>query len=408
MICTSWPWERATEVPALESFNGRVLRDSGPRTPCGGGGSRPGARDGRGNVDGPLLALRVRHGYDRSSDPRSRNRPKVPKAQNFQGSRAVAARRAAGGGGGGLNRLLRGLVGESPGIEAVREKIQRLLDRKLGSRHLPPILLDGETGTGKGLVAWLIHRVGPRADGPFVPVNCAAIPETLLESELFGHERGAFTDARQAKPGLFQAAHRGTIFLDEIGLLPEVLQAKLLKVIEERSVRRLGATQSEHVDVWIISATNTDLSAAIATGKFRADLYHRLAVVPLSLPPLRERDDDALLLAEHFLARASADYGLPAKTLTADARAQVLTYSWPGNIRELANTMERAVLLSETPEVSAAVLELRDAPVGALAKTGRPARASPLNDAVHEHLQTVLNENNGNISRTAAVLGITR
>src|SRR5438046_2584676 len=166
MICTSWPWERATEVAALESFNGRVLRDSVPRTPCGGGGSRPGARDGRGNVDGPLLALRVRHGYDRSSDPRSRNRPKVPKAQNFQGSRAVAARRAAGGGGGGLNRLLRELVGESPGIEAVREKIQRLLDRKLGSRHLPPILIDGETGAGKGLVAWLIHRAGPRADRP--------------------------------------------------------------------------------------------------------------------------------------------------------------------------------------------------------------------------------------------------
>jgi transcriptional regulator with AAA-type ATPase domain/tetratricopeptide (TPR) repeat protein/ABC-type lipoprotein export system ATPase subunit len=299
------------------------------------------------------------------------------------------------------------VMGTSRAIGSLRAEIRRLVGSRPAHR-LPSILIQGETGTGKGLVAKLLHRLGARRDGAFVDVNCAAIPETLLESEFFGYERGAFTDARRSKPGLFQTAHRGTIFLDEIGLLPEVLQAKLLKVIEERSVRRLGATQSEHVDVWIISATNTDLSAAIATRKFRADLYHRLAVVPLVLPPLREREDDALLLAEHFLARASADYGLPAKTLTADARARVLTYSWPGNVRELANTMERAALLSETPEVSAAVLELRDVPPSAPAETGRPARSTPLNDAIHEHLQTVLNETNGNISRTAAVLGISR
>ncbi len=225
-----------------------------------------------------------------------------------------------------MNTLLKELIGESPGIEAVREKIRRLLDRKLGSRHLPPILLDGETGTGKGLVAWLIHRVGPRADGPFVPVNCAAIPETLLESELFGHERGAFTDARQAKPGLFQAAHRGMIFLDEIGLLPEGLQAKLLKVIEERSVRRLGSTRSEPVDVWIVAATNEDLAGATRARRFREDLYHRLAVLTLWVPPLRERGEDVLFLADHFLARACAEYGLPAKIFTPDARAALLGY----------------------------------------------------------------------------------
>ncbi len=305
-----------------------------------------------------------------------------------------------------MNELLE-LMGASQAIESLRADIRRIVGSRAAQR-LPSVLIQGETGTGKGLVAKLLHRLGPRRDAAFVDVNCAAIPEALLESEFFGYERGAFTDARRSKPGLFQTAHRGTIFLDEIGLLPELLQAKLLKVIEERSVRRLGATQNEHVDVWVISATNTDLTAAIATGKFRADLYHRLAVMPLLLPPLRERDDDALLLAEHFLARASADYGLPAKTLTSDARAQVLAYSWPGNVRELANTMERAALLSETPEVSAAGLELRDARAGAPAEMGRSVRALPLNNAVHEHLQTVLNETNGNISRAAAALGITR
>src|SRR5712692_7864530 len=163
------------------------------------------------------------------------------------------------------------LVGESPAIEAVRDQVRRLLTPRETGRRLPSILIHGETGTGKGLVARTIHRAGPRADGPFVDVNCAAIPETLLEAELFGFERGAFTDARRAKAGLFQAAHRGTIFLDEISLLPEALQAKLLKVIEEHSVRRLGATQNEPVDAWVISASNIDLPVAIQAGRFRED-----------------------------------------------------------------------------------------------------------------------------------------
>src|SRR5439155_25027242 len=155
------------------------------------------------------------------------------------------------------------IVGESPAIEAVRDQIRRLLIRRESGRRLPSILINGETGTGKGLVARTIHRAGPRASGPFVDVNCAAIPETLLESELFGYERGAFTDARRSKPGLFQTAHRGTIFLDEVGLLAESLQAKLLKAIEERAVRRLGGTHTEPIDVWVISASNVDLPAAI-------------------------------------------------------------------------------------------------------------------------------------------------
>src|SRR6059036_1802313 len=160
------------------------------------------------------------------------------------------------------------LLGESPGIEAIRDKTVRLLERQRDARRLPPVLIEGETGTGKGLLARVIHRTGPRRDGPFVDVNCAAIPETLLEAEMFGFERGAFTDARRAKPGLLQTAHRGTLFLDEIGLLPAALQAKLLKVLEQRTVRRLGATRDEIVDVWIISATNEDLLGAVRQRRF--------------------------------------------------------------------------------------------------------------------------------------------
>src|SRR5437899_917112 len=205
------------------------------------------------------------------------------------------------------------LLGESPGIEAVRDKIKRLLTRQQDARRLPPVLIEGETGTGKGLLARLIHRAGPRPDGPFVDVNCAAIPETLLEAEMFGFERGAFTDARRAKPGLLQTAHGGTIFLDEVGLLSEGLQAKLLKVLEGRTVRRLGSTRDEAIDVWILTATNEDLKSAIQGRRFREDLYHRLAVLTLTLPPLRDRAGDILMLAEHYLARARiGKYGVRA------------------------------------------------------------------------------------------------
>src|SRR4029453_16747281 len=251
------------------------------------------------------------------------------------------------------------LLGDSAPIAEVRAQAVRLL-RSAGSpgRRLPPILILGETGTGKGLLAEAIHRDGARGTGPFVDVNCAAIPETLLEAELFGFERGAFTDARQAKPGLFQSANGGTIFLDEAGLLPISLQSKLLKVIEERSVRRLGSTRNEPLDVAIITATSEDLPLAVQEGRFRADLYHRLAVVTLNLPPLRARGRDVLLLAEDFLARICEDYGLPARTLTEDAHAALLAHPWTGNVRELANVLERASLLSDGPRLSAQDLGL--------------------------------------------------
>ena len=304
------------------------------------------------------------------------------------------------------------LLGESAGIAAVRQKIGQLLRRQTDARRLPPILIQGETGTGKGLVARAIHRAGPRRDGPFVDVNCAAIPETLLEAEMFGFERGAFTDARQAKVGLFQAAHRGTIFLDEIGLLPEALQAKLLKVIEEQAVRRLGSTRNEPVDVWILTATSEDLAAAVRERRFREDLYHRLAVVPVQLPPLRERGRDILLLAELSLARACADYQLPPKEFDAAARAALLAYRWPGNVRELNNVVERVALLSEGSRVTAEMLGLPQAPLVEPAEASREDTSVSLQEAVgnaeRAQLLKALGQTSWNVSRAATLLGISR
>jgi transcriptional regulator with AAA-type ATPase domain/tetratricopeptide (TPR) repeat protein len=307
-----------------------------------------------------------------------------------------------------MTKLLTELIGESPGVVAVREQVAQLLQRPGDGGRLPPILISGETGTGKGLLARAIHRAGPRAAGAFVDVNCAAIPESLLEAELFGFERGAFTDARHAKAGLFQTAHRGSIFLDEIGLLPEALQAKLLKVLEDRTVRRLGSTRVEPVDVWILAATNEDLEAAVRGRRFREELYHRLAVLTIRLPPLRERGRDILVLAEHFLARACADYGLQPRTLAEDAREALLSYQWPGNVRELGNVVERVTLLSEEPVITGASLglgrALRDAP-----KPADAVAASEGDEAAgRRQLVGALEETGGNVSRTAARLGLSR
>ena len=309
------------------------------------------------------------------------------------------------------------LLGQSPAIEATRETIRRFLRRQQTTRRLPAVLIHGETGTGKNLVSRFLHRNGPRARGPFVDVNCAAIPETLLESELFGYERGAFTDARRAKAGLFQTAHLGTIFLDEVGLLPEPLQAKLLTVLEERTVRRLGGTHAEPADAWVISATNSDLQEAIRERRFREDLYHRLAVLTLRMPSLHERGTDVLLLADHFLTRICADYSLAAKSLAPDARERLMAYRWPGNVRELSNVIERAALLAESPTVTADDLGLGTEPVrrgtaeaapGAGHPGGPPGAPVSLDDAMREHLRTALHGTGWNISRTAAALGISR
>jgi transcriptional regulator with AAA-type ATPase domain/tetratricopeptide (TPR) repeat protein len=303
--------------------------------------------------------------------------------------------------------LLAELIGQAPGIVELREQVRQIVGRASAARRAPPILLLGETGTGKNLVAGLIHRAGPRRAGPFVDVNCAAIPEGLLEAELFGFERGAFTDARQAKPGLFQKADGGTLFLDEIGLLPDALQAKLLHAIEERTVRRLGSTRSEPVDVAIIAATNEDLDAAVHGRRFRQDLYHRLAVVTLRVPPLRERPDDVALLAEHFLQRACEDYGLRPRTLAPATMMALRKYAWPGNVRELANTMERVALLTDSARILPQMLDL---PSGAASET--PVPAAPLDERVEtwerQELLKALEATRWNVVRAAARLGLTR
>jgi DNA-binding NtrC family response regulator/tetratricopeptide (TPR) repeat protein len=305
------------------------------------------------------------------------------------------------------------LLGVSRAIAVVREQAQQLLAREQRARRLPPILLQGETGTGKGLLARLLHRGGPRGDGPFIDVSCAAIPDALFEAELFGFERGAFTDARHAKPGLLHAAHRGTIFLDEVALLPETFQAKLLKAIEERAVRRLGSTRAETVDVQIIAASNEDLAAAARTRRFRNDLYHRLAVVTLTLPPLRERPEDVLFLAEHFLSRACADYGLrPPKRFAPDARSALQEYPWPGNVRELSNVIESAVLLADKPTITAAMLRLPPKSPTDLAWSDPEEDLGSFDDRVgnveREQLLGALHDTNWNISLAAIRLGISR
>ena len=302
-------------------------------------------------------------------------------------------------------------IGESPTAHLVRERIARLL-QQLGRAHRPPtVLLQGETGTGKGLVAAHLHRHGPRARGPFVDLNCAAIPDTLLEAELFGFEQGAFTDARRPKPGLFQAAEGGTLFLDEVGLLALPLQAKLLKVLEERSVRRLGSTRSTPVDVWTIAATNEDLAAAVGTGRIREDFFHRIGGFILPLPPLRDRREDIPLLAEHFLHLCCRDYGLPPKRLSVATLDALRAYPWPGNVRELANVIERAVLLADAEELLPSLFDLPRSAAHeshTSSTTSDPALRFEVDRFERERLLTALEDTHWNISFAADRLKIPR
>ena len=262
------------------------------------------------------------------------------------------------------------IVGTSEATRSLRTQVERLAGLDQGPGGAPPVLISGETGTGKGLVARAIHDLSPRAERPFVEVNCGAIPAQLLESEMFGYERGAFTDARAAKPGLFEAADGGTLFLDEVGALPLELQVKLLKAIEDRSVRRLGGLRQKTVDVRIVAATNADLDRSAQEGTFRADLLYRLKVLILVLTPLRSRPEDVVPLARHFLAEAGRRYRRP-RRLTPDAEASLRAYEWPGNVREVANVIERTVLLHEGEEIGAGVLGLSAlARGGALVEVG--------------------------------------
>ncbi len=240
------------------------------------------------------------------------------------------------------------VVGRSETVKRVLRQAARLLPHRNAR-----ILILGETGTGKELLARAIHAGGPRGKAPFVSVNCSAFPEHLIESELFGHERGAFTDAHAAKPGLFEVADGGTLFLDEIGELPLGLQAKLLRALEEREIRRVGGTRGRTVDVRIMAATHEDLATRVRAGTFRGDLLYRLSTITLTLPPLRERGEDVLLIAETLLAQLAGEHGLPVPALTEDVRHRLREHPWPGNVRELKNALERGMLLSPPGELRA-------------------------------------------------------
>jgi DNA-binding NtrC family response regulator len=244
------------------------------------------------------------------------------------------------------------IVGEHPSMKDASSMTQRVAATD------STVLLLGESGTGKEVFARAIHHLSPRADHPFVALNCAAIPEGLVENELFGHERGAYTGAGARKIGKLELAHRGTLFLDEIGELPMAIQSKLLRVLEEKRFERVGGTQEIEVNVRILTATNKDLRAAVADKTFREDLFFRISAVPITIPPLRERGDDVLLLAEYFLEKFRREFRKPDLQLGKPTRARLLSYSWPGNVRELQNAIERAAILANGSEINESALQL--------------------------------------------------
>jgi two-component system response regulator HydG len=294
-----------------------------------------------------------------------------------------------------------GILGDSTALHAALDRAARVIPRPSVT-----VLITGETGTGKELLARAIHYNGPRRDAPFVDVNCAAIPENLLESELFGHEKGAFTGASGAKPGLMELANGGTLFLDEIGHLALPLQGKILRALEDRVVRRVGGTRTIPFDVRLVAATHVDLAAAVRRGEFREDLYYRLNVVPIQLPALRARGEDIVAIARHFLERFASEYGLTPLTLSAPVIRALREHRWPGNIRELRNAIERAVLLSTGPALELSDVVNPDTPPATSAgELPFPATLLELNRAA---VARMLELCDGNKTETARRLGISR
>ena len=305
----------------------------------------------------------------------------------------------------GVEGRSRGLIGESAAMRGLRELIERV------AASDATVLVVGESGTGKELVARAIHEGGARAKGAFVALNCAAVPEALLESELFGHVRGAFTDARADKRGLFVQASGGTLLLDEIGDMPSSLQAKLLRALQERVVRPVGATREQAFDARVLASTHQDLEAAVAEGRFREDLYYRLNVIQVDVPPLRARGQDVLLLAEAFVARAAARSGRAVTGLDASAARRLLSHGWPGNVRELENTIERGVALARGEKIAAEDLppRLREAPVAPRSDTVESVNALvPMEEVERQHVRRVLAAVAGNKREAARILGMDR
>ncbi len=294
------------------------------------------------------------------------------------------------------------MIGKSPAFMDVQRLIHRL------SNVETSVLITGESGTGKELVAKSIHSQSRRKEGPFVPANCAALPHDLLESELFGHTRGAFTGAMADYQGLFRMADGGTLFLDEIGDMPLDMQAKLLRVLQEGQVRPLGGNVEISFDTRIIAATNRDLRQEVKAQRFREDLYYRIHVVQVSLPPLRKREDDVLVLAQKFIQRAATTNNLEVRGMTQEVAEMLLSYDWPGNVRELEHAMERAVVLAEYELITVSDLPEAVRGTSKVTTVRMPQGLSTLQEAENSHLQYVLSACGGNKAQTARVLGIDR
>ncbi|MGC8494065.1 MAG: sigma 54-interacting transcriptional regulator [Syntrophobacteraceae bacterium] len=289
------------------------------------------------------------------------------------------------------------MVGKSPALQAVQEQIRKVAPSKAS------VLLLGESGTGKTLVAKIIHELSTREKQPFVKINCASLPENLLESELFGYEKGAFTGAMKAKPGRVEEADGGTIFLDEIGELSLNLQAKLLRFLQEKEFERLGSTKTQKVDVRVVAATNRDLAGAVAEGAFRTDLYYRLNVFPIRVPALRERKEDIADLLSHFLEKTSREYGRPVR-IGAPALARFTKYDWPGNVREMENLVERLVIMADGDEICTGILPVY------LHEAGPEEGNAPLSrieEMERKEVLAALEHNGWNQTRTARELGVT-
>ncbi len=291
-----------------------------------------------------------------------------------------------------------GIIAHSPEMLRVLRSVEKLAPTDVA------VLLLGESGTGKELLAHAIHKLSRRAPGPFIPINCAAIPESLLESELFGHEKGAFTGALRQTIGRIESAHRGTLFLDEIGDVPLPMQVKLLRFLQDQIVERIGGRKPVQVDVRIVCATNQDLDLMMSEGRFREDLFYRLNEVAVRVPPLRERPADAIVLTSFFLRRFAAEFGRPTRGVSSSALAAITSYRWPGNVRELENRVKRAVVMTEGAFVSAADLDLSAGEDEARSLDIRSARAR----AEREVIQLALTQAGSNLSRAAKLLGISR
>ncbi|MFO1283289.1 MAG: sigma-54 dependent transcriptional regulator [Burkholderiales bacterium] len=306
---------------------------------------------------------------------------------------------------------LAAIVGESTPIRELKATIARIAAAEATMTGVPPpILVTGETGAGKELVAHAIHDEGARSGKPFIDVNCGSIPANLLESELFGYERGAFTDARERKIGLVEAADGGTLFLDEIGDMDLALQVKLLRVLEEQVIRRLGSVRDRQVDVRVVSATHRSLEELVAQGRFRADLLFRLRIVELHVPPLRDRGEDILIIARHLLQRLAPRYGRAVPTLTRDAERAMLAHAWPGNVRELRNVLEQAILLAPSQTIGPESLRLASpsSRPAAAAPATSPAPGGTLGDVERAMLAEALERTQWNVSRAAQRLGVSR